>query len=133
MTVEVFNMKQMFVYTAIATHSTGVDVLNGHVTTSFTPLNGDTPKLKTQNTRAEVAYVSRVEYFPKADVTVALVESETAWEDYDYYQRIGFTYDHEFRPHITLRKGDCVKEYEHLAGELVVMGEAYIGFLELNK
>ncbi|MGL5014332.1 MAG: hypothetical protein ACRC6V_08605 [Bacteroidales bacterium] len=126
-------MKQMFVYTAIATHSTSMDELIGHITTSFTKVKKGLPKLKTLNTKAEVAFVTDIEYLKGGDVTVARIFSDTAWADFLYYQELGLEYEYEFKPHITLCKGNHADKYNHLIGESVIMGEAYIGFLELDK
>lgn len=126
-------MKQMFVYTATKTHSTNQAELNGHITTSFTAVKKGLPKLHTLNQKTEIAFVTEIEYFPGADVTVARVGSDTAWVAFLYYKELGLEYEHEFKPHITLCKGNYVTLYRHLVGESVIIGDSYIGFLELDK
>jgi len=68
--------------------------------------------------------VIRVEYWKKPRVTVLLVESPLIFERHEYYAKHGYTYDHEFVPHITMSHKNEVERWKHMVGkELSVIGE----------
>lgn len=74
-----------------------------------------------------VAVVMAVEYWERADITVARFVAETFEDVKGVFENAGFTYnDHEFKPHVTLDKGNKVSEYEHLVGQCVSPIDTYI-------
>lgn len=97
---------------------------SGHVTLCFCDANKG-GKVST-NSGQDDATISDVVYWPHVDLTVLLVDSEFAHDRYNYYKENGYTYDHEFIPHITVGKGDVVEDFKRLIGFEFYLGEEYI-------
>ena len=98
----------------------GVD---GHITLSFCDVQ-KAGKFQTTDS-SQLACVYAIEYWGRVNLTVALVDSPLAWERFEYWSGLGYTYDLEFIPHITLGEGDLTKKYEHLIGEAMLIDGEY--------
>lgn len=105
------NKKPLSMYLAYKALPAGLSKVPGlenlHVTVSFMKVQEtgylDFSKLP-MNIQVEV---DKLEYWPGPDITVMLVKSETLMKVRGDLETSGFTYeDHEFKPHITLCKGD---------------------------
>ncbi|BBL19189.1 hypothetical protein KIT04_020 [Vibrio phage KIT04] len=85
----------------------------GHITLAFMDV-AETDKLYTCNLNFlyEPATVVGVEYWAHSDVTVLLIDAECLLAARDYLEQQGFTYDHDFIPHITVAKGNKAKDYK---------------------
>ena len=124
-------MTDIFIYTALKTQGVNNVLLDGHITTSFTKVDRKLPKLNLGRKTGE-GYVQDVVHFPEADVTAALVVCAAAKNAHNHYMREGFEYPYEFKPHITLDRGDKAEQYKKqgLVGEsFEIIGE-YAGFVE---
>ena len=97
--------------------------IDGHITLCFC----DCIKSKKFSTfqGKGVATVTDIEYWERVDLTVMLVDCPLAEERQKYYHDLGYTYDYEFIPHISLGKGDKVSEYSHFKGEKLIVGNEY--------
>lgn len=115
------------VYTAFVSSCDEAKELNGHVTTSFTWMEGRMPKLQTCSAQG-ICTVKDVVYFEGADVTVALVASKLAEDRHKVLTSIGLKYEHEYLPHVTICKGNKVVEFTQLIGINVMLHSEYIGF-----
>lgn len=122
---------EVCVYTAFKTECHQDRRLNGHITTSFTVVQGKMPKIFTRPASypRELAMVVAVEYWAKPDVTVALVESRHLLDRHIDLLEVGLSYEHEFRPHITLTRGDALTEYAGCVGVQVCLGDEYVGLI----
>lgn len=70
--------------------------------------------------------VLRVEYWEHVDLTIAIVDiPKQLIEIKKNLEGCGFTYNHEFNPHITLCNGRT-SEYDWVAGNTVLFGETYL-------
>lgn len=72
-----------------------------------------------------MATVINVEYWSHVNLTVMTVECGMAIERHEYYKSLGYTYDYDFVPHITIGSGDLTSEYIHFKGEKLKVGEEY--------
>lgn len=117
------------VYTAVKTYHPEYDELCGHITTSFTELSKDTPKIMLFNNGSTLGKVTHIEYFPTGNVTVAIIDSERVNEIHADKLKMGLSYQLEFKPHITIGKGNHVDDHRHLVGAIVSIGYEYIGFV----
>ncbi len=97
--------------------------VEGHITLCFCEANkGD--KFSTSGAKG-IATVINVEYWDWVDITVLTVDCKLAVERHEYYSSLGYTYDYEFLPHISMSKGDTTKELMHLKGEKLIVGSEY--------
>lgn len=126
-------------YTALEVQSLALQKLgvkNPHITTSFTPVVGKLPKIKSEHFLLPwdlcVAKVTDIKYWEKADVTVALVTAPSAPIHNKKMMELGLTYEHEFIPHITLCKGNDVAKYESLVGTYCDIIDVYCGHIIRN-
>lgn len=85
-----------------------------HITTMFAPLVA-TGRMFAGSSRY-FGKVIAVEYWPRCNKTVAIVECHGAVARFDYWKSQGFVYDYEYRPHITLGDMDNVEFYKALVG-----------------
>lgn len=75
-------------------------------------------------TDVEVWQVNGVPY------TVAIISSPQVLDRHDYFTKLGCTYDHEYRPHITLAKGlDVSESCQGLIGMVFRYDYEYTQFL----
>lgn len=95
-----------------------------HVTLSFCEMTPKMNKVSTSKTES-ICRVDSVVYWPKPNITVGLVSSMFITNRFEYWQKNGYTYDHEFIPHITLGSGDVVSEFSHLIGEALPVHSEY--------
>lgn len=107
-----------------------VKVPNGHVTIAF----GDVAPVKGLRTGAlddllpTGTEVIGIEYWPTANVTVALLEPADFVEARGLLDGVGLTYtDHEFRPHVTIAYGSNeVEKYLPCVGDWVGFGASQL-------
>ncbi len=98
------------------------DEIEGHITLCFCDAK-KSGKVSTLNGRGD-AKITSIEYWSRVNLTVALVDCELAHLRNKYYSDNGYSYDHEFIPHLTICEGDSSKQHEHLLGhELEVVNE----------
>lgn len=76
--------------------------------------------------QGQFADIVRIEYWEEANVTVAILDAEFLKDAHQTLVNKGFTYDHEFIPHITLENGNHVEYYESLIEERVYFGYSYL-------
>lgn len=116
-------------YIATITKSSIVELDDKHVTLAFNdPQNTDKLSLKTlMGFFPCVGVVKEVVYWDRAGVTVALLDCSALIEAQKYCQSVGYDYDLEFIPHVTVAKGESqVEAMSHLISKEVVMGDCYI-------
>jgi hypothetical protein len=113
-----------FFHTALSVISKG-KLKGKHITTMFSEFTGS-GKFST-STSIGNAHIIDVVYWENVDVTVALVDCAFAWDRYEFFTSLGFNYDLEYQPHITVSKesGNCVEEFKHLIGTSVTIGKEY--------
>lgn len=114
----------------------GIKTSNLHVTMAFMPaatsqylpcdsLTGPLPARSP---------IMAIEYWEGADVTVAVLNPRDWAEARQVYDRLGLLYtDYEFKPHVTLAKGNqCneVEEFEWLVGHYVLVNDAVLKLKE---
>lgn len=105
------------------TAALGIDGTDLHVTVCFCDAV-KAGKFRT-STHAGSGTIVKVEYWEQCDLTVAIVDSNFAFDRHEYYKLIGYGYDHEFIPHATLGSGNLVSEYSGMIGrEIVLSGES---------
>ena len=117
-------MTDVFIYTALKTQGVNNVLLYGHITTSFTKVNRKLHKLELGRKTGE-GYVQDVVHFPETDVMAAK-------NAHIHYLREGFEYPYEFKPHITLARGnqgDSLKRQGVVGMSFEIIGE-YAGFVE---
>ncbi|WBU76408.1 hypothetical protein WYMAN_193 [Vibrio phage Wyman] len=120
----------MKLYIAVEAHvATGIDeMLAGHITLAFMDI-AETDKLFFEGVEFSTCdvFVEGVEYWADSDVTVlTVIPDEIEWVR-EYLEGQGFTYDdHEWIPHITVKKGNHVTDYSHLIDSKVHLGSAYL-------
>lgn len=117
-----------FVYTAVKTYSEKFKELDGHITTSFTKIDSSTPKITLQDVNS-FCVISSIKYLPHGNVTVAVINSLEILEVHAQKMSMGFNYDYDFIPHITLCRGDSSDKYDYLIGEQVKLKNEYAGFI----
>lgn len=116
------------VYVAAISKSHHVELNDKHLTLSF----GDaieTNKLSFSELMRFFpcqGYVKDVVYWERANVTVALLNVENILCAQKYCESVGFSYDLEFVPHITLGKGDVADESKALVGNSFELVDCYI-------
>lgn len=79
-----------------------------------------------------ISTVFEVVYWEQADVTVLLL-SDLNGDVKDlqgYFESLGFTYNLEFIPHITVSKGDTVEHWSHMIGEDIDLSGVYLKIKE---
>lgn len=107
---------------------------NKHVTLSF----GDTKATKKLSFNELMrffpsqGYVKDVVYWERADVTVALLNTENVLEAQRYCASVGFDYDLDFIPHITLGRGDLVSESKDVVWQSLELVDCYISLKDFN-
>lgn len=121
-------------FAAATTRSNHTELNNKHVTFAFMPAE-QTGYLYIESMARLLpcnTFVRDIVHFPGADVTVAIVM--TALEMLVIKARLhdaGWTYDdYEWRPHITLCKGNTPEEYAHLIGCEVTLTDLSIRLKE---
>lgn len=97
--------------------------IKGHITLCFCDAR-KAGKFSTSNAKG-AATVINVEYWDRVDLTVLTVDCKLAIERHEYYTDLGYTYDYDFLPHITMGKGDLTNELMHLKGERLIVGSEY--------
>lgn len=123
-------------YTALEVQSLALQhlgVKNPHITTSFTPVVGKLPKMKSWHFLlpwdACQAKITEVQYWEEPDVTVAVVTAPSALAHYQRMMDLGFVYELEYIPHITLCKGRGVDKYASLLGTYCDIIDVYCGHI----
>lgn len=105
----------------------------GHVTVCFMDDLSHSSSLFIDFLDVEIlSTISSLEYFDKSDVTVALLDSPELHVIRERLEYKGFTYSHEFIPHITLGKGDIRKSNLGFIGKQVKINSPYIRFKTFN-
>ncbi len=103
-----------------------------HITLCFCEADKLLGKIKTWQ-GSDIALVTGVEYWKKANVTVLKVDCELAFKRHGYYKHLGYGYDHEYSPHITVSRGNHVDNFNHLIGQaLAITGEYFRVFSGAN-
>lgn len=74
-----------------------------------------------------------VVYWPKPNVTVALISSENILKAHEYCKSVGFDYDHDFNPHITLDRGNKTEMFNHLIYSEVGFDDVYLRQKDFEK
>jgi len=106
-----------------------------HLTLSFCDLKATSKfSMKTMmNLFPCKGFVVDVVYWSKPDVTVALVASENIIKAHEYCQSVGFDYNHEFNPHITLDRGNKTEMFSHLICSEVEFDDVYLRQKDFEK
>lgn len=66
--------------------------------------------------------VTSIEHFAGPDLTVAILDPQDWAEVREVYNRVGLDYkDYDFKPHITICKGNKVDKYKDLVGRLFIV------------
>jgi hypothetical protein len=97
--------------------------IDGHITLCFCDAKKG-GKFSTSPVKG-IATVIDAEYWEKPDLTVLLIDCKFAVERHEYYKSIGYTYDYEFIPHISVSKGNLVGEFKAMKGEILSVGNEY--------
>lgn len=97
--------------------------IDGHITLCFCDTE-KAGKFSTFNGKGAATVVD-VEYWEHVDITVLVVDCQVAKIRHEYYKSLGYTYDHEFIPHITVGRGDVVSDFIHLKGDRFIVGSEY--------
>ncbi|WP_227160127.1 hypothetical protein [Enterobacter cloacae] len=121
-------------YIALRTES-NTDILNDkHLTICYMSASATT-KLDVNRIMPEpvVATVSKVEYWERVNLTVAIIDSPDVYGAHEVSKTAGFTYDLEFIPHVTLGYGDTTSEHQRLVGKTLSIGSPYIRIKETKK
>lgn len=104
-----------------------------HLTLMFAPLKA-TPRFYLQDLglKSYGCDVTDVVYWEHVGLTVALIKNKkTLQARFDMYSDdLGFVYDYEFVPHVTLGKGDLTSEYNYLIDTPVDLYGEYIKIVE---
>lgn len=98
---------------------------NWHITLCFCDANKRLGKVKTWHDSSSVAVID-VQYWSNVDLTVLLVAYDgIVSERHEYYLSNGYTYEkYNYKPHITVAKGDKVSKFQNYIGKnLNVIGE----------
>lgn len=76
--------------------------------------------------------VEDVVYWKHVDLTVAVIRNtNNIQRRFDKYSKeLGFEYEHEFIPHITLGSGDLTDKYAYLKGTDVDLSTEYMKIIE---
>lgn len=75
--------------------------------------------------------IMAIEYWEGEDVTVAVLNERDWNEARQVYDRLGLLYNgYDFKPHVTLAKGNEVEEYEWLVGHYVLINDVTIKLKE---
>lgn len=124
-------MKEVCVYTALQT-ACAAQALQGHITTSFSVITGKVPKFESLGVEHLMKFkciVKEIVYWEHVGLTVALVDSPDSHKRFEQLKQLGFKYEHEFVPHITIGKGDLVEEHQALVGVKVFIVGEYMGHI----
>lgn len=116
-------------YIATVTKSSVVELDDKHVTLAFNdPKNTDKLSFKAlMEFFPCVGVVKEVVYWERAGVTVALLDCSALIEAQKYCESVGYDYNLEFIPHVTVARGESqVEAMSHLIGKEVVMEDCYI-------
>lgn len=70
--------------------------------------------------------ITKVVYWPHVNLTVALIDSETILEAQKYCESVGFDYNLDFIPHVTLGASDLAIGMKNLEGKRVHFHDVYI-------
>lgn len=127
-------LTNMDLYIALRTES-NTDILNDkHLTICYMSASATT-KLDVNRIMPApvVATVSKVEYWERVNLTVALIDSPDVHSAYEVSKTSGFTYDLEFMPHVTLGCGDITNEHQCLVGKILSIGNPYVRIKETKK
>jgi len=126
--------KMLKLYMAALSKSDLSALDNKHVTLSFSDTKA-TEKLSFNDLMGFFpcqGYVKDVVYWERADVTVALLNVENILEAQNYCASVGFDYDLEFIPHITLGRGDLVSESRDVIWRSLELVDCYIRLKDFN-
>lgn len=74
----------------------------------------------------EYAIIADVQYWELVGLTVLILESELAVARNKYFTDLGFKYDYEYIPHVTIAQGDCAEEYMSMVGNSVYLHDEYV-------
>jgi hypothetical protein len=108
---------------ALSVISGGIDGYDLHLTTCFCDAD-KAGKFSTSNGSGK-AVVIDVEYWERVDLTVLTVDCDFAVDRHEYFNSLGYAYDYEFIPHITIGKGDLTKGFKFMKGEVMILGNEY--------
>lgn len=97
--------------------------IKGHITLCFCDAD-KAGKFSTFSGKG-IAHIVDVQYWERVDLTVLIVDCKLANERHEYYKELGYTYDYEFIPHISLGKGDLTSDSGYLKGDRIVVGSEY--------
>lgn len=127
------------IYAALSAYykNTNGLVEEGHITLAFMTVK-ETSKLKINSLLPDsiiTVKVKDVEYWEKANVTVLVLEEN---KDISSIQSsltsAGFIYEHfEFKPHITISKGNVVNNYKSLKETTVYINDLYLRLKEIKN
>lgn len=96
-----------------------------HITLCFCDTNSRAGKVSTWH-GWDKAKVIAVEYWKKPRVTVLLVESALVTQRHEYYVKHGYTYDHDFVPHVTVAHRNELDKWKGMVGKEVSITGEYI-------
>ncbi len=104
-----------------------------HLTVMFAPLKA-TPRfyLDVAGILTHETEVIDVVYWAHVDLTVALVNNTSSIQHrFDTYSNdLGFEYDYDFVPHVTLGSGNITKKYSYLKNTDIDLFDEYIKIIE---
>lgn len=110
-------------------------IIDKHVTLAFDKVN-ETKKLNmgllNEVLKNKSAIIKEVVYWEAPDLTVALLDSASILEAHEFCKQLGFKYDLEFIPHVTLAKGDVVKDFAFLTNVEVKTNDTYLRIKDFN-
>lgn len=101
---------------------------NAHLTLSF----GDTKETQKLSMKKLLSFfpctgnVIDIVYWPNVNLTVALIDSPEILDAQKYCESVGFNYDLDFLPHVTLCKEDLSNDLKHLKGKKIHFHDVYI-------
>lgn len=113
----------VFFYTGLKILEKGFE--DKHITTMFSPFVGKGAFSTTS--KSDNAVITKIEYWENSGVIVALVDCPLAFERYHFFSSLGYVYDYEYKPHITLEYSNknLVDKYSHLIGKKLKVGNEY--------
>lgn len=116
-------------YIAVALEESGCKTFDkAHLTLSF----GDVKETQKLSMKKLMSFfpcsgtIKQVVYWPHVNLTVALIDSETLLEAQKYCESVGFGYDLDFLPHVTLGCSDLTVEMEKFEEKRVHFHDVYI-------
>jgi hypothetical protein len=116
-------VKNVFFHTALKILDK--DFSDHHITTMFSEFIGK-GEFST-STQEGTAKITDIVFWKEACVVVALIDCDLAVERYNFFTSLGFHYDHQYKPHITLEysKIDNSDSYKYLINKNILVGQEY--------